>query len=173
MGAVRKWLAQLASVPGRIRASRGFGIHSPFAYSFVTDVLFSPNGYYAYAEIGPDDHARRLYRVLVALAPATIVKSGPLSQAQTAACTLAAQGTSGHAQCPKAVIVSPDSVVGFSYLRRVLGDGGCAVFTDIRNERSRELMEEIRGDAMVFEGLRLVVAVGFRHLPHQTFRLMM
>lgn len=38
---------------GRLRAGKGFGIHSPFAYTFVKDVLRLPDtyGYYAYHEI--------------------------------------------------------------------------------------------------------------------------
>lgn len=35
----------------RIGKSRGFGIQSPWAYSFVRDVIFERHPYYAYAEI--------------------------------------------------------------------------------------------------------------------------
>ncbi|MDE7153264.1 MAG: hypothetical protein K2O00_02315 [Muribaculaceae bacterium] len=35
---------------GRLRAGKGFGVHSPFAYAFIKDVLRLPDkyGYYAY-----------------------------------------------------------------------------------------------------------------------------
>ena len=35
----------------RIRHRRGYGIHSPWAYSFVRSVLLEPAHYYAYAEL--------------------------------------------------------------------------------------------------------------------------
>ena len=35
----------------RIRHRRGYGIHSPWAYSFVRSVLLEPGCYYAYAEL--------------------------------------------------------------------------------------------------------------------------
>lgn len=35
----------------RIRHRCGYGIHSPFAFSFVTDVIYSPGTFYAYADI--------------------------------------------------------------------------------------------------------------------------
>ena len=38
--------------------SKGFGIHSPFAYMFVTEIVHCPYSYYAYAEIA-DSHAKQ------------------------------------------------------------------------------------------------------------------
>jgi predicted O-methyltransferase YrrM len=35
----------------RYKRSKGYGIHSPFAYSFITDVLRERHPYYAYADI--------------------------------------------------------------------------------------------------------------------------
>ena len=35
----------------RIRKRRGYGVHSPFAFSFVTDVLYNKERYYAYAQM--------------------------------------------------------------------------------------------------------------------------
>lgn len=45
-------LKRLLSYPSRLRRSRGFGVHSPFAYSFITKVLREKEAqYYAYGEI--------------------------------------------------------------------------------------------------------------------------
>lgn len=45
-------LSRLLSYPARWRRSKGFGVHSPFAYSFITGVLTQEEcAYYAYGEI--------------------------------------------------------------------------------------------------------------------------
>ena len=45
-------LSRLLSYPARWRRSKGFGVHSPFAYSFITGVLTQTEcAYYAYGEI--------------------------------------------------------------------------------------------------------------------------
>ena len=35
----------------RLRHRRGYGVHSPFAYNFLRDVVYERNHYYAYADI--------------------------------------------------------------------------------------------------------------------------
>ena len=45
-------LDRLLSYPARLRRSHGFGVHSPFAYRFITKVLREKEAqYYAYGEI--------------------------------------------------------------------------------------------------------------------------
>lgn len=38
----------------RFRKRKGYGVHSPFAFNFVTDVLYNSNRYYAYEEMDRD-----------------------------------------------------------------------------------------------------------------------
>lgn len=40
------WLA-------RFRKRRGYGVHSPFAFRFITDVILETRPYYAYGELDP------------------------------------------------------------------------------------------------------------------------
>lgn len=84
---VRKW------------RSRGHGVHSPFAFSFVTTVLRERCAYYIYEEIdrlaadNTDRHvARRLFRIIIAMRPASVAVNGTLSQACSRAVALALQG---------------------------------------------------------------------------------
>jgi len=35
----------------RLRTAKGFGVHSPFAFNFITNVLFEKYSYYAYFDI--------------------------------------------------------------------------------------------------------------------------
>jgi len=92
-----KMLDRLRSFPRRWRNSHGFGVHSPFAFHFITKVLRDKHAvYYAYAEIdsfcprarragfneifaGKDmsvPEARMLFRVLCHFNPDKIVEVG-------------------------------------------------------------------------------------------------
>lgn len=48
---------------------RGFGIHSPFAYRFVTEVLCQRWHYYAYIILGRDENLRLIHRLAVDFQP--------------------------------------------------------------------------------------------------------
>lgn len=71
----------VASWYKRWRHSRGFGVHSPYAYRIVTEVL-NPGRRYAYylEETLPSRRLRLLYRVIAELRPASIVISAPESE---------------------------------------------------------------------------------------------
>jgi len=60
-----KKLDRLMSYPARWRRSRGFGVHSPFAYHFITKVLREKDAeYYAYAEIAVHENSFKIYEKL-------------------------------------------------------------------------------------------------------------
>lgn len=44
------WLKRTLKAPDRFRTSKGFGVHSPFAYAFITRVLRESLPYYAYSD---------------------------------------------------------------------------------------------------------------------------
>lgn len=76
------------SWPRRYFRSRGFGVHSPFAYAFICDVLREKGySYYAYNQIsrlatthGDDRKALRLFARLVSrFSPSCIYAAGRLS----------------------------------------------------------------------------------------------
>ncbi|MDE6010907.1 MAG: hypothetical protein K2F87_05650 [Muribaculaceae bacterium] len=73
-------LSAIADIYRRWRHSRGFGVHSPFAYTLVTDALYPPHGYAYYLEndarldsADPSEsrQARALYRLAVTLRSGT------------------------------------------------------------------------------------------------------
>ena len=167
-----KWFRKTASLPLRAWRSRGFGVHSPFAYGFITGVLRSnAAGYYAYESIGSSSQARRLYRIILSLAPETVVVTGPLDDACSVAVSLARSEAAAASRSPKLAVVPPEAVVGISYLRTILAAGGAVVFTDIRDARSAEILAEISFGGMTFAGLRQAIVVG-GNLPRQTFPLL-
>ena len=57
----------------RWRHTRGFGVHSPFAFRLVTEAIHPPRGYAYYAELEPGmDHLQRIrYRVEIFMRGAT------------------------------------------------------------------------------------------------------
>lgn len=92
-----KALRKLLAYPARWRRSHGFGVHSPFAYHFITKVLREKDAeYYAYAEIaafcpkarragfneifaGKDmsiPEAHMLFRVLCHFNPSEVIEIG-------------------------------------------------------------------------------------------------
>ena len=58
----------------RLRHTRGYGVHSPFAFRMVCEVLNPPRrcAYYLEAKL-PTAEMRRLYRILVVLRPSKVV----------------------------------------------------------------------------------------------------
>lgn len=90
----------------RWRHGRGFGVHSPYAYRMVREVLRLPDscGYYAYADIArervrlraplPLADAFLIYRLVVEFAPreVVVVARGPLERLLRAIAAAAAPG---------------------------------------------------------------------------------
>lgn len=50
------------------RHSGGYGVHSPFAYNFITDVLRQEHAYYCYGRLA-DTTLRTIFRIAVHLQP--------------------------------------------------------------------------------------------------------
>ena len=80
----------------RFRHRRGYGVHSPFAFDFITDVVFERSAYYKYKELRirekqlkrgkgsdwlyePPKLKRLLFRLVNYARPETIVDAGRLS----------------------------------------------------------------------------------------------
>ncbi len=74
--------------PRRMGRSHGFGVHSPFAFRFIREVLSQPCAYYAYPLIdalalqcGADARAfRALFRVAVSMLPSSILLTGKIPE---------------------------------------------------------------------------------------------
>lgn len=120
---LRAFLKSLAS-PKRAARSRGHGIHSPFAYKFVTEVLRQPCAYYIYDELdraardeGRDPRViRALYRAALFFAPAPVEVQSPRSEAIKLALHSANRHAVNLKETPRCVIgtdASADTVVRF------------------------------------------------------------
>lgn len=67
---------RLPHIFSRWRHGRGFGIHSPFAYRFVTEVLRQEMGYYAYLRMPGNDLYRTVFRIILSLRPESVALVG-------------------------------------------------------------------------------------------------
>lgn len=85
--------------------SRGHGVHSPFAFRFITTVLRQPTPYYAYPEIdrleGDPSWHRLLLRLVCEFEP-TVIHSSHLSDVEHRVITLADSRArlTGHSPFP-------------------------------------------------------------------------
>lgn len=70
MGRIKRYYTALV----RLKRSKGFGIHSPFAFHFVLRVLRERNHYYAYEYI--EKSSRLLFRIACFFAPKKILILG-------------------------------------------------------------------------------------------------
>ena len=75
--AIKSSIAHPVDTLRRWRHGRGFGIHSPFAFRFVTETLRQPCAYYAYGSVGADRTLRLIVRLVVALRPAAVALAAP------------------------------------------------------------------------------------------------
>lgn len=71
----------------RKRHAKGFGIHSPFAFNFITQIVYEKHGYYAFSDIANILSAHNIqetnvkinhlsYRVVTHFRPKTILEMG-------------------------------------------------------------------------------------------------
>lgn len=150
----------------RWKCSRGFGVHSPFAYSFIVDVLRERRyGYYAY-DLLPDDEAVRLwFRIVCRFQPRAVAVEDPAhGDEMREAARMASPGCSFRrdasfryiADCTALELAPGDVVVARrisrDVLQRAFGSLDCGMcFTNV-------------------DGGAVVAALP--HLPHQQFDLL-
>ena len=187
MGAIRK-LRNLLHAPGRLRRSRGFGIHSPFAFSFVTGVLRERSRYYAYEGIHrlrreareqglpcPAPSALKLtLRLLCRFKPATVALlpgDDPIMARWLT--TVAPQVTLlPPARAGEAAMILTrglnDAMI--PSITNVLEHEGIVVMLDVsRYDATLAAVRERMKRGMTFSSRFRSIAVGFKHLPRQHF----
>ena len=68
-----KRLLYWISLPQRWIRRKGFGIHSPWAFEFVIDVLFSNHRFYAFDTLGGATSHEQLFKIVNWIRPAEVV----------------------------------------------------------------------------------------------------
>ena len=150
----------------RLRHSRGFGIHSPYAFRFVTEVLNQPCSYYAYNSLPEDVLSRHdwqlLVRLLVHFRPRRIaLDDGMPSQV----------GRFVRRVCPRVQFSgNPDLLICIGGLPEKWRMAVCEgeLHAIVLNSKSMPSVVE-RAHGMAFGNGRCWIMAAFNHLPAQNF----
>ena len=178
----------------KFRTSRGFGVHSPFAFAFIQNVLRAKAGYYPYAEISHlldlqgistpymERFSRLLLRLAVYFRPEKIVAQGDGMAGLDAIIRLAAENSGNEpSDIPMLVCLHPlgsDGRLSEEIRRWIAPSGPSLALIGLRKVDPVELMEQTgvsakektEGMTFISPG-RYMVFVNLPHLPRQDFTL--
>lgn len=172
-------IGRLATLPLRWRSSRGFGVHSPFAFEFITNVLRRDGRYCYYADdaiasLAGHDRGLALltHRVAAALEPEQVVSVTAPRPWMPLACGCEVLTPDEARPSDNTLVIlpgcpDPDAI---DVAVKVVVNGGIAVARD-----DGSLLGALRGSmsrGMTFvNGSGSLVAVGRHHLPLTHYRL--
>ena len=175
-------LKELMLHPGRYMRTKGFGVHSPFAFRFLRMVIGERTcSYYAYEAIsviarsGGDrvsEHDLRLFfRMVCALSPTTVSAVGYGAEKAMKVARLA----SGH--------IRPGTAADLQWIGRgalpdkasvaALATNGAAALVIGNKEAVEQIRSAMTTAGMVFlGGAGRAAIVGSRHLPRQDYSVL-
>ncbi|MEZ3520927.1 MAG: hypothetical protein K1V78_05450 [Muribaculaceae bacterium] len=160
----------------RLRHRRGFGVHSPSAYRFITEVLNERLPYYGYERLDSldaDPHlARLLFRVLVATGPRRvgILCADPARRIILEDITKAALPHAGlFASSGSSDFVIVDSDSGEEFPGR-LGSKGAFIIDSDRRRRRRSL-DGLTSGSSFDNGRGIAVVTINSGIPRQHFNV--
>lgn len=178
----------------RLRRSRGFGIHSPFAFDLVLRTLRECAPYYAYADLdrlrreatdSREGHGRvpsaadlrLLVRLVARFRPRRVLVSDDPTGLLAAAVTLADDRiTLGHGDEPADMVILTgrgDTPAAVDAARDAVMRGGVALLLDRRHspDAARHITDPMRR-GMTFTSRHKLLAVGDPRLPRQNFDIL-
>lgn len=151
---------------GRRRCSRGFGVHSPFAYRFITEVLCLPGeyGYYAYSSAGRDRRMRLLVRLLACFNPVSVAIDLDAGAERVEALVREVLPHAAVNEGKPDFIIADKDLAGFMPCNAlILGREAASVLASAR---------AALGHGMTFfNGCDCAVIAALEHLPRQDFEL--
>lgn len=158
----------LPNILMRWRHGKGFGIHSPFAYRFITEVLRQEMGYYAYLRMPGNDEYRTVFRVILSLRPESValVGSGEYSRAVREAVPDACISDPS-----KADLIIVDAISNEDFELDRYPDRHVIVL-NYRHLHAWTAYKNAMTHGMTFaNGGSMAVAVALNHLPRQDFEV--
>lgn len=180
MNRVKSRILGLMSIPRRMWRSRGFGIHSPFAFDFITRTLYERAGFYAYELIDCEsatprikNDARTVYRIALRLRHEKLSVTGKVHPLISKAAGLAFPEVPATTRRGTLLVVGADADIDGNTLAELLAGGGSVILT-APYEDNNQLLRFIIGQTdsgMVFTTRRLSVTTGAGRLPKQCFEI--
>lgn len=183
---LRAAVIDLVKWPARYRRSKGFGVHSPFAFRFITDVLRERScGYYAYAPIerkaselrrGSADfeRARLICRLAAFFDPREVTMVGHVGPLEEFTLSLSPRGRGGELlYCGD---VDPGESGGVAAMLTEKLSAGASVIVGRMKENpgGRQVFESLVGaigGGMSFTNGDTGIITGLAALPRQHFSL--
>lgn len=158
----------------RWKHSLGFGIHSPFAYRFITEVLCQHLPYYGYADISRDSRIRLLYRLVAAIQPRAVailadqpaLLAGAVKRADSRIPVLPVAAPS---DCTHTLIVADDCDVSPDTYIPSLVAGAHALVLNATASTHGAIASALPHGMIFFNRHGTIVVASYRHLPRQDF----
>lgn len=153
----------------RWRHSRGFGIHSPFAFRFITEVLCMPElyGYYSYLDI-PRGDMRTLFRVVVRLQPRKVAMVD-CDNRDIRRAVFDAAPKAAPANLNEADFVVFDAARNRKLPADAIPPRAHMFIMNYRKWKELETYRATLGHGMIFMGNHVAVVAALQHLPRQDF----
>lgn len=154
--------------------SRGHGVHSPFAYRFIREVLCENCGYYAYALL-KTRHERLLYRIAVFLQPTEIISLGGAKiPAPLKAMPKSAVGTPPRWACIDRVpMVVASSSASAAEISDALSSNALIVICGQITADTRTLIDNLSTGSVFTNHKDITIIVPSTQIPQQTYTLRM
>lgn len=162
---------KIAEWPRRWRCSAGFGVHSPFAFSFIHDTLRQRRyGYYAYDSIGTDSVIRLWFRIVCRFQPKTVSVNGVIDRYRFDDIIMSASLAS-----PSIRVTSQAADLswwGRDMLREAnVPVGKIGILTGASSLDVERVFRLLDFGMCFTNASGMAVIVAFEHLPHQRFDL--
>ncbi|MCC8071122.1 MAG: hypothetical protein LIO90_04890 [Bacteroidales bacterium] len=190
-------LGRLCSWPLRAWRSRGFGIHSPFAYEFVTEVIHQPYGYYAYQRLDNllDSHPQSaitrsglylIYRLALWAQAERYIQVGGKNGLRTQALRLgvpkgasikvvsALKKSEDLGKPPTMLLLENAALVSPAQIAEVVEGHGLVVALNLDNPQARQVVDDamsLMKQGMTFTNGVTTILVGRQGLPRQDFKV--
>lgn len=152
-----------------LRHRRGFGIHSPFAFSFVTEVLAQRLPYYGYADISHDARIRLLFRLIVYFQPekAAVFSSQP-DLLRRAIIRASSKTSITNDTDTNFVVADADDYKPEAYSGLITAGANAIILNTV--PETRRAIAEALPHGMIFDNRRgTLIIASLKHLPRQDF----